>query len=159
VVCEFCAVAKSKQKATKKINSSPVEKPGECIYMDISFIQAVGLGGSKFWCLLVDESTKMKWSIFLKRKSDMGPRVIEFFKELRNNYSKTIKVIRCDNAGESMALATTCKREGLGINFEFTAPGTHQHNGVVERAFATLFGRVRAMMNEAKFPESFRKHL
>jgi hypothetical protein len=30
---------------------------------------------------------------------------------------------------------------------------------VVERAFATLFGRARAMMNEAKFPESLRKDL
>jgi hypothetical protein len=30
---------------------------------------------------------------------------------------------------------------------------------VVERAFATLFGRVRAMMNEAKFPEGLRKDL
>ena len=159
MVCEFCAMAKSKQKAIKKINTSPVEKPGERIYMDISSIQAVGLGGSRFWCLLVDESTKMKWSIFIKRKSDLGPRVIKFFKELKNNYSKTIKVIRCDNAGENMALATTCKREGLGINFEFTAPGTPQHNGVVERAFATLFGRVRAMMNEAKFPEGLRKDL
>ena len=58
-----------------------------------------------------------------------------------------------------MVLATTCKREGLGIDFEFTAPGTPQLNGVVEREFATLFGRVREMMNEAKFPESLRQDL
>jgi hypothetical protein len=43
----------------KKINSSPVEKPGERIYMNISSIQAAGFGGSRF-CFLVDESTKMK---------------------------------------------------------------------------------------------------
>jgi hypothetical protein len=53
-----------------------------------------------------------------------------------------------------MILATTCKIEGLGINFKFTAHGTPQHNGVAERAFATLFRRVRAMMNGAKFPKS-----
>jgi hypothetical protein len=29
VVCEFCALAKSKQKSIKKFNSSPVEKLGE----------------------------------------------------------------------------------------------------------------------------------
>jgi transposase InsO family protein len=95
----------------------------------------------------------------LKRKSEIGPRVIKFFNERKNNYSKTIKVIRCDNARENVALATTCKREELGINFKFTAPGTPQHNGVVERAFATLFVRGRAMMNEAKlFPKSLRKN-
>jgi hypothetical protein len=152
-------MVKSKQKLIQKINSSPVQKLEECVSIYISSIQAVGLGSSRFWCLLVDESTKMKWSIFLKSKSDMGPRIIKFFKELKHKYSKIIKVIWCNNAGENMVLETTCKREGLGINFEFTAPGTPQHNGVVERAFAILFGRVKAMMNEAKFPESFRKDL
>ena len=158
-VCEFCALAKSKQKVLVKLNTSPVEKSGGRIYLDISSIQAVGLGGSRFWCLLVDEFTKMKWSFFLKRKSDMVDRVIPFFKDLKHKFSKTVKVIRCDNAGENMALAATCKKQGLGIDFEFTAPGTPQHNGVVERAFATLFGRVRAMLNEAKFPDKLRADL
>ena len=35
--------------------------------------------------------------------------------------------------------------------FEYTAPGTPQQNGVVERAFVTLMGRARAMMNHAGF--------
>ena len=33
--------------------------------------------------------------------------------------------------------------------FEYTARNTPQQNGKVERAFATLFGRVRAMLNQA----------
>ena len=37
----------------------------------------------------------------------------------------------------------------LGIIFEYTAPGTPQQNGVVERAFVTVMGRARAMMNHA----------
>jgi hypothetical protein len=38
MVCEFCAMEKSKQKPLKKISSSPVEKSEEQIYMDISSI-------------------------------------------------------------------------------------------------------------------------
>ena len=34
---------------------------------------------------------------------------------------------------------------------EYTAPGTPQQNGVVERAFVTVMGRARAMMNHAGF--------
>jgi hypothetical protein len=49
------------------------------------------------------------------------------------------------------------QEEKNGINFEFTAPGMPQHNGVVAREFITLFGRVRAIMNDAKFPECLRK--
>ena len=37
----------------------------------------------------------------------------------------------------------------LGIIFEYTAPGTPQQNGVMERAFVTVMGRARAMMNHA----------
>jgi hypothetical protein len=159
IVCEYCALGKSKQKTLSKANTSPAESAGERLYLDISSIQATGLGGSKFWCLLVDELTKMKWSFFLKKKSDQVEKVVTFLKELKLQSSKMVKMIRCDNAGENQALSSACKKENLGISFEFTAPGTPQHNGVVERAFATLFGRTRAMMNEAKLPESLRKAL
>jgi hypothetical protein len=134
-----------------------MEKLGEHMYMDISSIQGIGLGGSRFWCLLGDKLTKMKWTTFLKIKPDISPRVSAFFKKREHKYSKTIKVIWCKNAVENVVLETTCKRKGLNINFEFTAPEMLQDNGVVKRAFATLFGRLRAMMNEAKCPESLRR--
>ena len=38
---------------------------------------------------------------------------------------------------------------GMDARFEFSAPGTPQEKGVVERAFATLYGRVRTMLNYA----------
>ena len=40
--------------------------------------------------------------------------------------------------------------------FEYTAAGTPQHNGIVERLFATLYGRVRAMLNGADFGTKMR---
>ena len=43
--------------------------------------------------------------------------------------------------------------------FEFSAPGTPQQNGVVKRAFATLYGRVQAMLNYAKIKGDIRKLL
>ena len=47
----------------------------------------------------------------------------------------------------------------LGIIFEYTAPGTTQQNGVVERAFVTMMGRARAMMNHAGFTMAKRQQL
>ena len=47
----------------------------------------------------------------------------------------------------------------MGIIFEYTAPGTPQQNGVVERAFVTVMGRERAMMNHAGFTMSKREQL
>jgi len=67
-----------------------------------------------------------------------------------------VKYIRCDNAGENQVLERECKELGLGIKFEYTSPDTPQQNGVVERAFGTLWSRVRAMMNNAMFPRAQR---
>jgi transposase InsO family protein len=61
----------------------------------------------------------------------------------------------CDNAGENKATNTAC--EGLGIQFEYTAPGTPQQNGRVERKFVTLYGQVQSMMNHANLPLTIRR--
>ena len=70
-----------------------------------------------------------------------------------------MKTIRCDNAGENRKLKEILDLEGFNIKFEFTAPYTPQQNGVVERAFATLYGRVRAMLNGAGFDKRLREYL
>ena len=52
-----------------------------------------------------------------------------------------------------------CEKEGLGTIFKLTAPGTPQQNGRVERKFATLYAKVRAMMNGARVPAEIRSGL
>ena len=47
----------------------------------------------------------------------------------------------------------------MEIIFEYTAPGTPQQNGVVERVFVTVMGRARAMMNHAGFTMAKRQQL
>ena len=92
-VCENCAMAKSKQKNTSKVTTTPAEEPGDRLFVDISSIQHAGLGGSKYWCLLIDEASKMKWSFFLKKKSDQVEKLVCFIKDLRAKTDKKIKKI------------------------------------------------------------------
>ena len=70
-----------------------------------------------------------------------------------------MKISRCDNAGENKVLERESDKKELGIIFEYTAPGTSQQNGVVERAFVTVMGRARAMMNHAGFTMAKRQQL
>ena len=42
-----------------------------------------------------------------------------------------VQYLHCDNAGENQAFKKTCKQEGLGINFQYTAPGMPQQNGCI----------------------------
>jgi len=66
--------------------------------------------------------------------------------------------IRCDNAGENRALENASIDKELSIVFEYTASRTPQQNGVVERAYTTMLGKTRAIMNGAGLDEK-RRHL
>ena len=80
-------------------------------------------------------------------------------KNLNDQHGIKIKVIRCDNAGENKKMEESCDRLGLGTRFEYTAVGTPQQNGRIERNFATLHGRVRPMMIDAGIKEDLRQKL
>ena len=99
----------------------------------------------------------MCWSTFLKQKRDTCERIIHFIKNVRAQ-SYPVKYIRCDNAGDNQVLQLQCEREILNVKFEFTGPDTPQYNGKIERRFATLYGQVRAILNEAKVPDEVRNN-
>jgi hypothetical protein len=101
----------------------------------------------------------MKWSFFARRKSEMGPIVIEFIKKLKINRPGSAIFLRMDNAKENMTLKSNLEKEGIDIHVKFTSPNTPQQNGQVERSFATLWGRVRSMLNDSGVPEELRNKL
>ena len=101
----------------------------------------------------------MSWSFFLKQKSEQVEKLIPFLVHLYAKDKKPVKFIRCDDAGENYKLEEKCKIKGLGIQFEYTAPGTPQRNGRVERQFATLYTKVRAMFDHSGIPMDMRKGL
>jgi len=83
--CENCGIRKMRQKNVKKGPKEKSTKPGYRIYIDITLSKYISAGGSKFWFLSVDEATHMKFSMFLKQKSEVKERFIPFLKELRHN--------------------------------------------------------------------------
>jgi hypothetical protein len=81
-------------------------------------------------------------------------RIIDLVKELKN-----VNFLRLDNAGENFALEKLCKQQNVDVKFEFSGPRTPQRNGMVERKFQTLYGKIRAMFNDAGIEGDFRKGL
>ena len=144
-ICEHCTQAKIRQQNIGHGSNQPSKVKGERLYIDVSNIKGRSYGGTKFWNLIVDEATRMKWSVCLKQKSDLGKEMVKFLRELHKKDKVTVKYIRCDNSGENKKLMELCKTtNGLAhIHFKFTARNTPQQNGVVERAFTTLYRRIR----------------
>ena len=159
--CSDCAKAKARQanipKSIEDGKKSTI--PGERLFFDISSIKSKSFGGAKFWLLIIDDATGQAFSYFLKKKSETARKIVGLIKHLESTLNYKVKFLRCDNAGENIATEHVCKEEGLGVIFEYTAPNTPQQNGRVERRFATLYGRVRSMLNAARFSREFRRGL
>jgi hypothetical protein len=159
-VCSDCAKAKARQKNIPKGNDTVhATSNGERLFIDISSIKTTSFGGAKFWLLVVDDKTDYSWSYFLKRKSETKDKICALVMELKNKNGFNVLFIRCDNAGENKVTRDELKRIAPALQFEFTAPDTPQQNGCVERKFATLYGRVRAMLNRARLPNKIRNKL
>ena len=155
-ICESCELAKSRRSNMNKINYNHSSIPGERLYTDISYLKSPSYGGSNNWILIVDECTRMKWSIFCNKRSNMGEIISKFVRDLQLVYNKEVKYIRCDNAGENALIEANLREIGIGSKIEKTAPYTPEQNGMVERPFQTLFNSVREMLNHTNL-EGFQK--
>lgn len=145
-LCRDCSIGKAKQKKVPKDTVERSSIPGERLFLDISHPKTNSLGCKRNWLLVLDDATDCPFSFFMSHKDLLSANLVPFIKDLRDTYGIKVKIIRCDNAGENLAFEEACKREGLGLRFEYTAPGTPQQNGRVEKRFQTLYGRARAML-------------
>ena len=106
---------------------------------------------------LIDEKLNQEFpeevEIRMNQEYDSEEEVTSETEETDDDESET------DNAGENKVLERESDKKELGIIFEYTAPGTPHQNGVVERAFVTVMGRARAMMNHAGFTMVKRQQL
>ena len=126
-VCEDCMTGKAKRMDVNKEAKNRSNVPGERLMIDISSVKTTEQNrkGRKFWLLVVDEASNMKWSFFLRSKAAQVPVMMGFIKGLREQ-NKLVKFIRCDNAGENLSLKKKIDEDGFNIKFEFTARETPQ---------------------------------
>ena len=158
--CINCALSKQRQKNVSKITHNHATEIGQRISIDISSVMVTSFGQNKYWLLIQDEFSDHVWSYFLKAKSELPDTVLKWIYSFHKNTKYTIKSFRLDNAGENKAFKNLIDTiPDLNIKFEFTAPNTPQHNGKVERKFATLYGKVRSMLNSARLSTCLRHGL
>jgi hypothetical protein len=148
-----------RRKNINKLAKNNSKTPGERLLLDISVIKKISLGKKNIWTLIEYQFSKMNWSIFTQRRGDMSNKVVEFIKKLKAKDPKMVTFLRMDNANENYALKSKIENEGLNVQMEFTSPNTPQQNGQVERSFATLWGCMRAMLNNSGVNEEMRNEL
>ena len=72
-----------------------------------------------------------------------------------------MKYVQLDNAGEKVEFAKVTNRPEwmLGLTMEFSGPGKPQRNYLAEVGFAVIWGRARAMMEDANIPDEAKRLL
>ena len=91
----------------------------------------------------------------MKKKSEALNKFKEFKAELEKQLGRHIKSLCSDRGGEYMSIEFVYFLKEHEILSQFSAPGTPQQNGVVERRNRTLLDMVRSMMSLSTLPLSF----
>ena len=68
-------------------------------------------GGSTYWLMIEDEFSKMKWSYFLKRKSDSTKKIEDHIMMLETELGVSMGSIRCDNDGENLNIENSLREK------------------------------------------------
>ena len=145
--CDGCTKGKAKQRNVPKVSDhvKSTESNGR-IFLDLSKVVDPNETSKslykKFWRIMVDEKTGMKFSDFFEAKSGMVEPTLEQF-SLWRGAGMPVKIVRCDNGGENKSLQTRGNSSDwkLNLQFEFTARATPQRNHLAELGFAHMANR------------------
>ena len=97
--------------------------------------------------MIENEFSKMKWSYFLRRKSDSTKKIENHLMMLETELGVRVESIRCDNAGENINIEKSLRERNLKSKIEFTSAHTPEQNGCVERSFGYLYSYIRSTLN------------
>jgi hypothetical protein len=121
-----CLLNKARRKDVRKEANDTSNYAGARISVDTTIPFPRTLGGNYYWVKFCDCYSGMSWNTFIKHRGQVFESVKQKLYHLKGQGYR-IKYLRLDSAGEHHHIKDLCLR--LGINPEFTAPHTPQHNG------------------------------
>lgn len=152
--CEACIRGKmSRKKFPKK--AEPVTEAMDCIVSDVCGpMQIESLGRKRYFVSFIDVFSGYCQLYFIREKSEVPEKVMEFFEYLKTQTGKKVKVLRTDRGTEYLndRLQNYLKREG--IKFECTVGYAPEQNGIAERKNRTLMEATRSMLAESGLGKS-----
>jgi len=157
--CASCAFGKSRRASIPRSADSHATRKGDLIGFDITYIKHPSQGRAQYWLLVMDHATSHCTSYFMKAKSHTAVYLSRYLDAMAKATGRTTFTLRCDNAGENVWAEKAFRKSCYDVTFQYTAPNTPQQNGKVERKFATLYGRVRSMLNDAQVTQNLRHKL
>lgn len=148
--CEACVVGKHHRLSFKSHNATTT-KCGEIVHTDVCGpIQVNSIGGARYFLLLKDGYSHMRFVYFIKAKSEVASKIKSFVEMVNNQTEYKIKTIRSDNGTEFVNSELKMFFENKGIKHELTVAYTPEQNGAIERENRTIVEATRTMLHAKK---------
>jgi transposase InsO family protein len=147
-ICEPCLAGKMHANPFPS-SDSHAEELLELIHSDLHYIGTSSHSGYNYWITFIDDYSRFKAVVPLKRKSDAFDAFKIFKAFAENQTGRKIKKFRCDKGGEYMSNEFIGFLDSCGILKQYTVRNRPQQNGVAERANRTLAERITAMLDES----------
>ena len=108
-----------------------------------------------YFLTIVEDFSKATWIYLMPDKGLVPSMFRQFIPYVKNQFDKTIKVLRTDNGTEFVNSALSTFLAELGIVHQTSCTYTPQQNGLVERKHRTLLNVARSLRFHAALPLNF----
>lgn len=153
--CESCILGKHPRQPYPSSDSPPASRFLELIHSDLCGpIPTETPHGKRYFIIFLDDHTNIL-DLQLLATKDQALSAWQLVRARWENMSgQRVKTFRSDNGGEFLNAAFTRMLEMAGIERQLSAPYAHQQNGKAERVLRTVEGRMYAMLDHARLPQS-----
>ncbi|GJS73388.1 putative ribonuclease H-like domain-containing protein [Tanacetum coccineum] len=132
--CVACHKGKQHRASCKAKLERLITEPLHTLHMDLFGPTSVKSINHASYCLVItDDCTRFSWVFFLASKDETSGILQNFIRQIENQLSHRVKIIRSDNGTEfkNRDMLEFCGNKG--IKQEYSNARTPQHNGVAER--------------------------
>ncbi|GJR53938.1 putative ribonuclease H-like domain-containing protein, partial [Tanacetum coccineum] len=133
-----------------------ITEPLHTLHMDLFGPTSVKSINHASYCLVItDDCTRFSWVFFLASKDETSGILQNFIRQIENQLSHRVKIIRSDNGNcfKNRDMLEFCGNKG--IKQEYSNARTPQQNGVAERMNRTLIEAARTMLADSLLPTTF----
>ncbi|GJZ33951.1 putative ribonuclease H-like domain-containing protein [Tanacetum coccineum] len=154
--CVACQKGKQHKASCKGKLERTITEPLHTLHMDLFGPTSVKSINHASYCLVItDDCTRFSWVFFLATKDETSSILQNFVRQIENQLSHRVKIMRSDNGTEfkNRDMLEFCGNKG--IKQEYSNARTPQQNGVAERMNRTLIEAARTMLADSLLPTTF----
>lgn len=150
--CEGCAYGKQHRESFPKQGANRAKVPGEVFHADLCGKMSVpSIGKSNYFLLLKDDFSRYCFVYFLKNKTEVLDKLMEFCAEVQACGFK-IKRLRTDGGSEFCNEEVNQFLLKMCIKHDVTTPRAPEQNGFIERQNRTVVESAKAMIHQRGLP-------